>query len=55
MEGKFSGIIKIILFVVFLVMIIWGQRQAGYGNLLAMLIGLAGLLGLLYSYNRKYK
>ena len=55
MEGKIGTILKAVLFVIFLVMVIWGQRQIGYGNLAMMLIGLAGMLGLLYSYNRKYK
>ena len=47
--------VKIILFVVFLMMIIWGQKQVGYVNLGVMLTGLAGLLMLLYSYNKKYR
>jgi hypothetical protein len=58
MEGKILLIVKtvkIILFVVFLMMIIWGQKQVGYVNLGVMLAGLAGLLMLLYSYNKKYR
>ncbi len=48
-------ILKLILFVVFLTMIITGQKTVGYKNLVQMLIGLAGLLVLLYSYNKKYQ
>ncbi len=58
MEGKILLIVKtvkIILFVIFLMMIIWGQKQIGYVNLGVMLAGLAGLLMLLYSYNKKYR
>lgn len=47
--------VKIILFAVFLTLIIWGQRQVSYANLGAMLVGLAGLLLLLHSYNKKYR
>lgn len=47
--------INIILFVAFLTMIIVGQKQTGYGNLLMMLAGLVGLLSLLYLYNKKYR
>ncbi|TCL61097.1 hypothetical protein EDD76_101194 [Kineothrix alysoides] len=58
MEGKILlavKIVKIILFVVFLMMIIWGQKQVGYVNLGVILAGLGGLLMLLYSYNKKYR
>ncbi len=58
MEGKkllAVKTVKMILFVVFLTMIIWGQKQVGYVNLGIMLTGLAGLLMLLYSYNKKYR
>ncbi|WMC94053.1 DUF6903 family protein [Kineothrix sp. MB12-C1] len=48
-------VINIILFVTFLTMIIVGQKQTGYGNLLMMLGGLVGLLSLLYLYNKKYR
>ncbi len=48
-------VINIILFVAFLTMIIVGQKQTGYGNLLMMLGGLVGLLSLLYLYNKKYR
>ncbi|MDD6057813.1 MAG: hypothetical protein PUB98_06095 [Clostridiales bacterium] len=52
---KVKGLIGGILFVVFLGMIIWGQRTVSYFHLGMMLVALAGLLGLLYCYNRKYR
>lgn len=55
MEDRLGLIIKIVLFLVFCVMVIFGQRQSSYGNLAMMLVGLAGLIGLLYLYNRKYR
>lgn len=55
MDGKLSFILKFILFIIFVGMVIWGQRQVGYGNLAVMLAGLGGLLGMLYAYNRKYR
>lgn len=55
MEGKIFTYFKMVLLIAFIAMVIWGQRQVGYGNLAVMLIGLGGLLGLLYSYNKKYK
>lgn len=44
-----------ILFFVFLGMIIVAQRTVSVANLGIELLGLAGLLVLLYIYNRKYK
>ncbi len=48
-------IIQAILFAVCMGLIIWGQRTVGYPYLAAQLIGLAGLLGLLYRYNKTYR
>ncbi|MCI6138347.1 MAG: hypothetical protein SOX46_12365 [Clostridiaceae bacterium] len=48
-------ILKGLLFVFFVGLIIWGQRAVGYLHLGAQLAGLAGLLGLLYSYNKTYQ
>ncbi|CAM3907190.1 DUF6903 family protein [Mesobacillus zeae] len=46
--------VKIAVFIVCLALIIIGQKTAGKLELGMMLIGLAGLLGLLYDYNRKF-
>lgn len=54
--NKATGpIIKIIVFIVCLVLIVNGQRNIGYSGLMVMVLGLAGLLGLLWDYNRKYQ
>lgn len=47
-------ILKIVGFIVSLILIIWGHTHVGYLYLGVELIGLAGLLVLLWLYNRKY-
>ncbi|WP_170952750.1 MULTISPECIES: DUF6903 family protein [Bacillus] len=54
MKDSALFIIKIVVFIVCLSLIIIYQKTAGKFELGMMLIGLAGLLGLLYDYNRKY-
>lgn len=48
-------IIAVIVFLVCLFLVINGQRTVGFPNLLEMLIGLAGILALLFLYNRPYR
>lgn len=50
-----SLIVKLLLFVVCVGLIVWGQRTVGYLYLGAQLVGLGGLLGLLYVYNKSYR
>lgn len=50
-----TGIIVAIVFVVCLALVIVGQRHVGPQGLLVMLLGLAGLIGLLWLYNRQYR
>ncbi|WP_000647590.1 DUF6903 family protein [Bacillus paramobilis] len=54
MKASAVFIIKIVVFIVCLSLIIIYQKTAGKFELGMMLIGLGGLLGLLYDYNRKY-
>ncbi|MEH7306108.1 DUF6903 family protein [Neobacillus drentensis] len=54
MKANIIVVIKIAVFIICLALIIIGQKTAGKLELGIMLIGLAGLLGLLYDYNRKY-
>lgn len=54
MKAKMLILTKVVLFIFCLVLIIIGQKTVGKMELGLMLIGLAGLLGLLYDYNRKY-
>lgn len=49
------GCLYAAVFVVGMVLIVAGQRRIGPGGLLMMLAGLAGILSLLGSYNRKYR
>lgn len=51
-------IVKIIYLLVFvgsMALIVVGQRNIGPAGLLTMIVGLAGILVLLYLYNRKYQ
>lgn len=50
-----KNIVMIVLFLVFISMIVIGQKTVGLSNLGLELVGLAGLLVELYIYNRKYK
>lgn len=50
-----TAIVILIIFIVCLALVIVGQRYIGLGGLLTMLAGLAGLVFLLWLYNRQYK
>ncbi|MDR7076989.1 hypothetical protein QNH48_04835 [Neobacillus sp. YX16] len=54
MKAKVLIILKMVVFIICLALIITGQKTVGKLELGMMLLGLAGLLGLLYDYNRKY-
>lgn len=55
MKDNINRILKVIFFLFCLFLIIYGQRTVGRVDLLIQLIGLAGLLFLLWNYNRKFK
>ncbi|MCI9400228.1 MAG: hypothetical protein HFJ07_10535 [Lachnospiraceae bacterium] len=48
-------LLYLLIFIVSMALIITGQRKIGPKSLLIMLVGLAGILLLLYLYNRKYQ
>lgn len=48
-------ILAAVLFIVCIALVVVGQRNIGVQGTLIMILGLAGLIGLLYAYNRKYK
>lgn len=48
-------ILKCLLLCVFVGLIIIGQKNIGYAGLGTMMIGLIGILGLLFLYNNKHK
>lgn len=50
-----KGAIVLVVFVVSMVLVIWGQRHVGPGGLGIMVLGLAGLIALLWYYNRQYR
>ena len=54
MKAKIVIILKLVVFIICLALIIIGQKTVGKPELGMMLLGLGGLLGLLYDYNRKY-
>lgn len=49
------GALYLLIFVISMVLIITGQRTIGPAGLAVMLIGLLGILVLLYLYNKKFK
>ena len=51
----FLIVINVVAFIVFLTMIILGQKDIGIKGLAVMLIGLTGLLTQLFLYNRRNK
>lgn len=48
-------LLYLLIFIVSIVLIVTGQRNIGYTGLLTMLVGIAGILVLLYLYNKKYQ
>lgn len=54
MKDRVLQILKVVFFLFCMALIILGQRTVGKIPLLIQLIGLAGLLFLLWNYNRKY-
>lgn len=50
-----TALLVIVVFVVCLALIITGQRNVGLAGLIRMLAGLAGLIFLLWLYNRRHK
>ncbi len=49
------NLLYLLVFIVSMALIITGQRNIGPIGLLIMIIGLAGILSLLYLYNKKFQ
>lgn len=49
------GIVVLVVFVVCVALVVTGQRNIGPSGLLTQMAGLAGLIVLLWLYNRQYK
>ncbi len=50
-----TAVVVLIVFVVCVALVVIGQRNIGATGLLTQLIGVAGLIILLWIYNRQYK
>ena len=50
-----TGVIVFLVFVACVVLVVVGQRDIGAAGLLTQLLGVAGLVILLWLYNRQYK
>lgn len=48
-------VLYLLIFIVSIILIVTGQRNIGPAGLLTMIVGLAGILVLLYLYNKKYQ
>jgi hypothetical protein len=48
-------VIEILLFLFFVALVIWAHGETGWAQLGVMGIGLAGLLVMLYLYNRSHR
>lgn len=54
-KGILKTVLAVIFFIVCVALVVVGQRNIGLQGLLVMLLGLVGLILLLYLYNRKFK
>lgn len=48
-------IVALVIFVMCIVLLVTGQRTVGVPHLMKMIVGLLGILALLFAYNRKYQ
>lgn len=55
MNRSVQNILLAVVFVFSIVIIFIGQKNIGYMGLLIEIIGLVGLIGVLFMYNRRYK
>ena len=55
MNKIIKALLAVVVFVVCVGLIIYGQKNIGVNGLCIMLVGLVGLLGLLYTDNRNYQ
>ena len=54
MDGKTKIIIMVVVFIVSMALIFIGQKNVGYTGLATELVGLAGLIGVIYTYKKGY-
>lgn len=49
------GVIAAVLFIICMALVIVGQRKIEFSGLAMQLVGLCGILAMLFAYNKKYK
>lgn len=49
------GVIAAVLFIICMALVIVGQRSISASGLIKQLVGLCGILAMLFAYNQKYK
>lgn len=54
-DSRWRGPVAAVVFLVCLAMVVVGQQTTGWFYLGIQLVGLAGLLTLLWSYNRRFR
>ena len=54
MSDKVKTIIKVIIFILSVSLVIYGQKIVGRNYLFIQFIGLGGLIALLWNYNQKF-
>lgn len=54
-KSVLKTVLATIFFIICVALVVLGQKNVGPQGLLVMLLGLAGLILLLYLYNRKFK
>ena len=55
LKHTLAMVLAAVIFIVCIALVVIGQRDIGLRGTLVMILGLAGLIGLLSAYNRKYK
>lgn len=55
MKSILVMLIKVVIFIISIALVMKGQRNIGFQGLTMMMIGLGGILGLLYVYNKAHQ
>ena len=55
MKDKLQNLSLILIFIISIILVFVGQKNIGYAGLGAQLLGLAGLISILYTYNKRFK
>ncbi|NLI89910.1 MAG: hypothetical protein GX366_05835 [Epulopiscium sp.] len=55
MNQTIRGLLRLIIFIISIYLVVHGQKNIGFQGLATMLVGLAGILGLLFVYNKAHQ